>query len=144
MNKKRKQAKNIYIVKECYDWLQSSVSLSSQKTPLIISKAVYTRFDEWISYIIRTSALCYLWWENSRESWIQSASACSEQENSSERLWLAIAFISSTDSCVIGYNAQHLKRVKKIMEQHWADLSLMLRSTHFILILFATAIMDLV
>ncbi len=32
-------------------------------------------------------------------------------DDSSERLWLAIAFISSTESCVIGYNAALYKRV---------------------------------
>ncbi len=32
-------------------------------------------------------------------------------DDSSERLWLAIAFISSTESCVIGYNAMLYKRL---------------------------------
>ncbi len=32
-------------------------------------------------------------------------------DDSSGRLWLAIAFISSTESCVIGYNAALYKRV---------------------------------
>ncbi len=47
------------------------------------------------------------------------------------RFWLAIAFIISTDLCVIIYNAQHYKNVLKIMAQHWADLNVMLQSTLF-------------
>ncbi len=35
-------------------------------------------------------------------------------DDSSERLWLVIAYISSTELCVIGYNAPHWKRVKEI------------------------------
>ncbi len=39
---------------------------------------------------------------------------------SSERLWLAIAFISPTHSCAIGYNVQHCKNLhKKINGQHF-------------------------
>ncbi len=34
-------------------------------------------------------------------------------DDSSERLWLVIAYISSTELCVIGYNAQHWKTSKK-------------------------------
>ncbi len=30
-----------------------------------------------------------------------------------QRLWLAIAFINSIESCVIGYNVQHRKNVEK-------------------------------
>ncbi len=34
-------------------------------------------------------------------------------DDSSERLWLAIGFINSTELCVIGYTVQHLKMQKK-------------------------------
>ncbi len=85
-----------------------------------------TLCDEEISYtcITRTSALCCLWWENSREQ--NSVSECAHWTNhrcfsgdSSEGLWLANAFISSTELRVIGYNAQHCKCIIKIniMEQ---------------------------
>ncbi len=40
--------------------------------------------------------------------WIKASAKCINV-NVNEHLWLAIAFISSTASCVIGYNAQSCK-----------------------------------
>ncbi len=34
-------------------------------------------------------------------------------DDSSERLWLAIAFIKSMELCVVGYNEQHCKNAKR-------------------------------
>ncbi len=64
---------------------------------------------KWISYSqIRTHIWTFLR-ENSPERCIQSAREWRKHlhfsDDSSERLWLVFAFISSTESCVIGYNA---------------------------------------
>ncbi len=40
---------------------------------------------------------------------LNSISEYMQWTNSSECIWLAITFISSTDSCVIGYNVQQCK-----------------------------------
>ncbi len=96
----RKRAKNIYIIKEHFHW-QSRVQALS-KTPIKITEAVYTM--KLISYrFVHT-------WENSPERGIQSARKHFSY-NSSEHLWLVIAFMSSTASCVIGYNAQCCQNV---------------------------------
>ncbi len=62
---------------------------------------------KWISYrFVHT-------WENSPERGIQSASEWRKHrhfsDDSSERLWLVIAVISSTELCMIVYNAQCCK-----------------------------------
>ncbi len=66
-----------------------------------------------ISYIFVHTFALYFWRENSPERGIQSASEWRKHrhfsDDSSEHLWLIIVFISSTASCVIGYNAQRCK-----------------------------------
>ncbi len=68
---------------------------------------------KWISYSQIRTHICTFLRENSPERCIQSASEWRKHlyfsDDSSERLWLVIAFISSTESCVIGYNAQRCK-----------------------------------
>ncbi len=60
---------------------------------------------KWPSYVVRTSALWYFWWDNSPGNSVSGARALNSSD-SSECLWLAIAFMSSTESSVIGYNDQ--------------------------------------
>ncbi len=67
-----------------------------------------------ISYLqIRTHIWTFFRWENLPERGIQSASEWRKylhfSDDSSEHLWLAIAFISSTASFVIDYYVQHCK-----------------------------------
>lgn len=85
----------------------------SQKLPLKSLKLL-TLWNQYLNYrFVHTSALCCFWRENSPERGIQSVSEWRKHrhfsDDSSEHLWLAIAFKSSTESCVIGYNAQHCK-----------------------------------
>ncbi len=70
---------------------------SISKTPIIIAEVVWS--VNWISYVVRT--LLFLMREFAREF-----SQRARPLNSSERLWLVSAFISATESPVIGYNAQ--------------------------------------
>ncbi len=62
---------------------------------------------KWISYS-QIHKNTFALWENSPERGIQSASEWRKHRHfsndSSERLWLVLAFLSSTESCVIGYN----------------------------------------
>ncbi len=93
-----------------------------KKTPLVISKVVYTLMnDELLTYIIHTSALVYDDSQNLRAEFSQNACTHHEtalfSDDSSERLWLANVFISSTDSCVNGCNTQHCKNAEK--ESWW-------------------------
>ncbi len=96
------------------------------KTMFIISDAVYTGMSLLITLCVYL--LCSLWWENSRGSEFSARSTkLSFSDDSSERLWLATAFLSSTESTVIGYNAQHCRNGAT-----WADLNLIPQSTLFI------------
>ncbi len=45
-------------------------------------------------------------------------------DDSSEHLWLVIAFISSTASCVIGYNAQRCKQRLYLAQRQLANADL--------------------
>ncbi len=60
---------------------------------------------KWPSYVVRTSARWCFWWDNSQGNSVSGARALNSSD-SSECLWLAIAFMSSTESSVIGYNDQ--------------------------------------
>ncbi len=60
---------------------------------------------KWPSYVVRTSARWCFWWDNSPGNSVSGARALNSSD-SSECLWLAIAFMSSTESSVIGYNDQ--------------------------------------
>ncbi len=95
----RNTAKDIYLALSKNIIISLSRLLS--KAPIIISEAVWT--VKWISYLHRTHfcTLLFLMREFAREF---GQRACAL--NSSERLWLVITFISSTELCVIGYNAQ--------------------------------------
>ncbi len=42
--------------------------------------------------------------------------------DSSERLWLATAFINSTESCVIGYNAEHYISFSAFLQSYIYDI----------------------
>ncbi len=86
-------------------------------TPVIItSEAIYTVW--WINMLYLHLHFVYA------ERISERADSASERthsttklhcfsDDSSEHLWLAIAFIKSTESCVIGYNTQHCKTWKK-------------------------------
>ncbi len=105
----RKRAKYIYIIKEYFHWQSSStlkkLSLKSLKL-----------FTLWNKYLADSNTHLHVVVkrDNSTERGIQLASEWRKQrqlsDDSSERLWLVIAFISSTGSCVIGYNVQRCKK----------------------------------
>ncbi len=90
----RKRARN----QEHHHWLQSN-----------------TRYNQWI-YTVWWIHLLYLLLrfivcdKRIREGWIQRIEQNSESDDSSERVWLAFAFINSTESSVIGYNVQNLEK----------------------------------
>ncbi len=73
------------------------------KTPIIISEAVWT--VKWISYLHHTHFYTFFLMREFTREFSQRACALNSSD-SSERLWLVIAFISSTESSVIGYNEQ--------------------------------------
>ncbi len=111
----RKRAKNIYIIN--FHW-QSRVQALS-KTPIKITEAVYT---------MKLISLLFLTRENSQERGIQSASKWRKHQHfsddSSERLWLVTALISSTAWCVIGYNAQCCKTRLSLAQRQPANADL--------------------
>ncbi len=87
----------------------------SQKLPLKSLKQ-FTLWNVDLTYrFIHKSTLCCFWRENSPERGIQSAREWRKHrhfsDDSSESLWLVIALISSTASCVTGYNAALYKYV---------------------------------
>ncbi len=88
------------IIKERYNFI---IKTPVSKTPIIIPEAVW--IVKWPSYVVRTSARWCFWWDNSPGNSVSGARALNSSD-SSECLWLAIAFMSSTESSVIGYNDQ--------------------------------------
>ncbi len=98
----RKRANHIHIIKEHFHW-QSRVQALS-KTPIKITEAVYT--VKLISYLHIRTHVCTLLFQ--RREFARKRYSVSEHFNddSSEHFWLVVEFISSPESCVIGYNAQ--------------------------------------
>ncbi len=84
------------------------------KPPIKFTEAVYT--VKLISYLQIHTHICTLLFltkefARKRYSLSEQVKKTHFTDDSSEHLWLVIPFISSTASCVIGYNAQCYKRV---------------------------------
>ncbi len=97
----RNTAKDIYITLS-KNIIISLSRLQSQKLPIIIAEAVWLEMD--ILHHMHFCTLLFLMRKFAIE-FSQRARALNSSD-SFKRLWLVIAFIISTESCVIGYNAQ--------------------------------------